>query len=216
MKRPLLFRCIFIFIILYGYSFSAFSQVWYARYAAALAWQPFALLKLEVTPEIHLRHFQEPAEWMVDAGLEYQVFSFLELGGSARLNNELKQDGSLYTMRYSLDAVLEGEVNRVEADLRLRFSNYAEYEEDVSLNQAFRTRFKVGYNIPDWKADPEVFIEYFFNPEDYSPTKIRFGGQFDWNLPSRNRLKIGYFYQYYTAKAKFLNVLDVTWGYRFK
>ncbi len=197
-------------------STNLFSQDWYARYAAGIQWKPVDKLKMELKPEIHLKSFQEPKELLIDYGLEYDIWEFFELGANVRFSNELKNKGNIYVMRYSGDATFSADINRFEFQIRNRFSNYSEYGEEEDNELVYRFRGRVGYNIPNWKADPEIFVETYFKGPVVYISKMRYGAYIDWKLPYNNRLKFGYFFQDYVQKEKFVNVVDVTWSYRIK
>lgn len=210
------FRCLVLIAILSAFSTVVYAQDTYARYAFGIEWEPFKDLKMELKPELHAKDFQEPVEWLVDYSLEYKLWKFLEIAVHARLNHEFDRNNPVYVVRYSADITLKQDIKRFDLQFRTRYSNYTEYEEIPEYRNALRLKGKLGYNIRKCKADPEVFVEYYFRTPDMLVSKIKYGGYIDWNLPNRHSLKFGYFFQDYPEKEKFIHVVDITWGYRLK
>jgi len=212
MKRLLLMGLLLILI-----NATSNSQEIYARYAFALEWEPLKNLTMELKPEIHALSFQEPTEWLVDYGVEYDLWKFLEIGGSLRLDHEFDSKNPVYVLRYSADITLKQDIRRFDLQFRTRYSNYTEYEEVPEYRNALRFKGKLGYNIRKCKIDPEIFVEYYLQTPDVFISKIKYGGYLDWNLPKRHSVKFGYFFQDYPQKkTKHIHVVDVTWRYRLK
>ena len=192
------------------------AQAHYSRYSASVGWKPIDDLKMELTPEIHLEDFQEISEWLITYGLEYKLFSFLEVGGSVRWNTEYKDSEPIRSVRYSGDMVIKVPVERFEFQLRSRLSNYVEYDEEQENNNAYRSRFKVEYDIRKCKISPNLFGEMFFTTKGFDLSKIRYGFGLDWNLPKRNSIEVGYFFQTYPNRTKRVQVFEVNWSYFIK
>lgn len=192
------------------------AQAHYSRYSASLGWEPIDDLQMELTPEIHLEDFQEPSEWLITYGLEYKLFSFLEVGGSVRWNTEYKDCEPVSSVRYSGDMDIKVPVKRFEFNVRSRVSNYAEYGEELEKHNAYRSRFKMEYDIRKCKLTPNIYGELFFTPKGFDLSKIRYGFGVDWNLPKRNSIEAGYFFQTYPGRTKRVQVFELNWSYRIK
>jgi hypothetical protein len=209
-------RLFFLGLLIVIFNTAANSQEIYARYAFGLEWEPLKNLTMELKPEIHALNFQEPTEWLIDYGLEYNLWKFLEIGGSLRLDHEFDAKNPVYVLRYSADITLKQDVRRFDIQFRTRYSNYTEYDEVPEYRNALRLKGKLGYNIRKCKADPEIFVEYYLRSREMVGFKVKYGGYIDWNLPRRHTLKFGYFYQDYPIREKHIHVVDVTWSYRLK
>ncbi len=208
-------RTIFIAILIFMGA-AGYSQGWYARYSAGVKWDFARNWQMELKPEIHLRSMQEPAEWLLDYSLEYDVWKFLELGANFRLNSDITKEPDRYTLRYSADITFKQDIKRFDVQLRSRYSNYTEYEEIPDYRRALRLKGKISYNIRNWKADPELFLECYFAAPEFSVSKVKYGGAIDWNLPSGNSVFFGYFYQDYPQKEKYIHVFEAGWELRIK
>lgn len=214
MKRNLVLRSCMALLILVP--FIATSQDYFAQYSASLSWKPISELKMELTPEIHLKDFKEFDEWLITYGLEYDILSYLEVGASIRLNTEYKDFEPIYSLRYSGDIVFKIPVSRFDFRLRGRYSNYAEYGDELDSYNAYRSRLKVEYDIRNCKITPNLFGELFYKPERFDISKIRYGFGLDWNLPKRNHIEAGYFFQTYPGRKKRVQVFEVNWSYSIK
>jgi hypothetical protein len=105
---------------------------------------------------------------------QYELFKNFKLGLGLRYINVNDNKGAIQGMeqyfRYQLDASFGHKLKRFKLNYRLRYQNkrelFLESYEVPNLNQAWRFRLKLDYNIRSWKIDPYLAGELFNTYQD--------------------------------------------------
>jgi hypothetical protein len=167
-----------------------------------------------VTPKIRLQDQFKPDEYLVQAKLRYEPFSFLKFAGAYRISTEVKDKGNENYYRYAFDTHLGHEFGRFEATLRGRFTNYSDMSEKEQDNY-FRPRLKTEYNIKGIKTEPFISYELFQNMTKKEMRKSRLDAGFTWKLGGPHRISIYYrLHDYFTDKAS-IHILGIDYRMKF-
>ena len=139
-------------------------------------------LKINIDPEVRFKEGFNLNEYFIEPGLEYEFSKFFSLGGSYRIGNNLKKDGSAQWFgRYALDAKSEYDWKRLETQLRIRYTNYDDLigENSDKVNY-LRFKLKLEYAIKNLELKPYGVYEIYRNLQVSEFTKARweFGAEY--------------------------------------
>jgi len=145
-------------------------------------------LKVSLDPEIRFKEGFELNEYFIEPGLEYEFFKFLSLGGSYRIGNNLKKDGSAqWYGRYSLEVKSEYDWKQLEAQIRIRYTNYDDLigENSDKVNY-LRFKLKLEYDIEKLKLKPYGVYEIYRNLHENDFTKARWEAGLEYKINKHN------------------------------
>tara|TARA_R110001583_G_scaffold1670_1_gene12982 strand:+ start:1331 stop:2032 length:702 start_codon:yes stop_codon:yes gene_type:complete len=108
-------------------------------------------------------------EYFTQLNTEYSITKSFKLGGGFRYirenDNVGKVQGYKNHFRFQVDASFKQKINDFSIKYRLRYQNKNELgvsnSEGDYANQHIRFKTSIGYNIKNWKLDPEFSAEIF-------------------------------------------------------
>lgn len=166
-----------------------------------------------ITPELRLQDQFNPDEYLVQAKLTADPFSFLSLAGAYRVGTEIKNKGNEKYHRYAFDATFSQKFGRFEGSLRGRVTNYTDSSED-DPGTFIRSRTKLEYDLKGKKIKPFVSYELFHNATKNELHKGRFDFGFSRNLKGPHRIGLYYRLQNYFKGKPSIHILGME--YRLK
>lgn len=203
-------------------SFLIFSFTSQAKTKHFGTWIDFELEKkitkkidFSLIPELRLEDNFDVDEYLLEGKLSVEPVKFLSFAAGYRINNNIKKNSNEWTNRFSLDAIGSKEFGRWDPSLRLRFSNYSDFDEETDQKSNFlRYRAKLGYDIKSFKFNPFLSYELFQELNGNGFTKGRFDIGFDRNIGKKSRISLYYRLQDYFSDKNSVNILGI--GYRLK
>lgn len=178
-----------------------------------LVHKPLKKLKLNFTPEVRFDEDFSIDGYIFEAGAEYKLLKFLELGATYRFEvNPRKTKETEYFNRFAFSATLKEEFGDFEPAFRLRYSNYA--DDDITDQDFLRYKMSVKYDIPKCKLTPFVAAEAFQSLNEGSLHKMRYSTGADYKLFKNNYLGASYKLDYYKNEYKNRHIFSI--GYKIK
>ena len=182
----------------------------YERFEFELQIDLLADLELEINPEIRFSNFMEFSELILQSGLKYNPLKFLKLSGYYRFISDYTNDEPEYLHRFAFDAEPKYEINRLELELRLRYTNYTDFAGETGENRSyFRYRLQAKYDIRNFKFNPHISWELFQKSNEKSFYKGRYEVGVEYGFKKKNELEIFYFLQDYYNKDKLHHIIGV-------
>ena len=177
-----------------------------------LQYKPVKKLGFSLTPEMRFNEAFNTDRFLLESRVEYELFKFLELGGSYRfISNPRDEKDTEYLHRVAFDATLKKKVNRWRFSLRGRYTDYTEDNSDGSF---FRLKAKAKYNINNCKITPYFAAESFRNLYDSEWYKMRYSAGLGYPVFNNSSISIGYKLDYYLQEYTNKHILYV--GYKMK
>ncbi|MFD1293063.1 DUF2490 domain-containing protein [Lutibacter holmesii] len=156
--------------------------------------------------EQHLRlkeNFSEIKKYITQVGVQYNITKKFKVGAAARYISKNDNTGNIQGyedyFRFHLEASYKHKVDDFTFGYRLRYQNKNELgvspSEGDYANQHLRFKASVGYNIKNWKLDPEVSAEIFNHFEEgeengFDRYRITVGSEY--NMKAYGKLKFYY------------------------
>lgn len=171
-------------------------------------WEVFVAPQIRYTPESIKKYF-------VEAGVEYEflkLFSFTL--GYRYVQDKKKKEGYKNIQRYYADLVTSKEFGRWKPKLRLRYTYDKDFE-DLDIEENFRTKLAVNYNIKKSKFKPTLAIESFHLVKSSKLNKIRMGLGIEYEISKRNEISAGYNLDYSYQKLRNTHIAILKYGYKF-
>jgi len=182
----------------------------YERFEFELQIDLLADLDLEINPEIRFSNLLEFSELILQGGLNYKPFKFLKLSGYYRFIGDYTNDEPEYLHRFAFDAEPKYEINRLELELRLRYTNYTDFAGETGENRSYyRYRLQAKYDIKKFKFNPHISWELFQKSNEKSFYKGRYEIGVEYGFKKKNELEIFYFLQDYYNKDKLHHIIGV-------
>lgn len=134
-------------------------------------------------------------KYFTDAGLEYKITKFMDIGAAYRLVRDYKNSGDkIWKHRFDVNCMFDFKVKRLKFDYRIQYQNDNEnlFSEDVSAisENNIRNRMRVKFDFKNCRINPYLSSEIFYQINKNSTSefsKIRnsvgFGYEF---LPQNN------------------------------
>lgn len=142
----------------------------------------------------------KPDEYLLQAKLTANPFSFLSPAGVYRIGKEIKNKGNEKYHRYAFNATFSQNFGRFEGSLRGRFINHSDSSEE-NPGTYIRPGTKLEYEIKGKKFKPFVSYELFHNTTKNVLHKGRFDFGFSRNLKGPHLIGLYYRLQnYFTGK----------------
>ena len=162
-------------------------------------------INLSVEGQARLKSYGETYKAsFIEAQAEYEPFPFLAVGGGYRNSDKLddvgKKQGHEKFDRFFGFLKIDGGLGRFDFGLRLlhQIKKHRKVLEDPKNNTRWRFKFSSGYNIPNWKLDPSIGIEFFMLDDFYHPNaydKFRFSFGTKRKLNDSSSIALKYIYQ---------------------
>ena len=115
----------------------------------------------------------------LDVNLRYKVSDLLSVAYEHRFATRANADGIRH--RSIVQAQLTKDFDRWRTDYRFIYQH--SYIEWGDQREVFRNRFQVGYNLKNWKFDPQVGVEFFTwvgnKGVSYFGTRWSFGTEYE-------------------------------------
>ena len=151
-------------------------------------------------------NISEIDKYFTQLGAQYNITKQLKVGAGARYISKNDNTGSIQGyedyFRFHLEASYKHKVNKFEFGYRLRYQNKNELgvssSEGDYANQHIRFKASVGYNIKNWKLDPEVSAEIFNHFEEgeengFDRYRVTIGSEY--NMKKYGKIKLYYRYK---------------------
>lgn len=144
--------------------------------------------------EQHLRLYDNTSkvdQYFTEFSVRYKPKKFIYLSGGIRYIRDRDKGNDSYEnhLRFNGDLGFKHDANRFSFDYRIRFQTKNELgfsgDEGDYLRNKFRLKAEVGYDIKNWKLDPEVSAELF-----------RTSGKYEVSQFEKYRITIGTSYKF--------------------
>jgi hypothetical protein len=184
------------------------------RTSLKLSFKPLKKVKFNLSPELRFDDSFTLDKSLIEGEIEYKMFKFLSLGAAYRyIANQRENKDTEYSSRFLYSATAQKEINRFETSFRLSYSDYADDDDDDSMDLM---RYKIGveYNIPKCKITPSISTELFQDMSASSVYKMRYTVGADIKLFKKNYIGLSYKLDYYIQEYTNKHILDI--GYKIK
>lgn len=179
-------------------------------------------LKVEFNPELRLASGFEMDSYILEGGLSYKLHKYLTVAGYYRFENEYnyREKRKIYewesSNRLALDAKSGFSFDRLNVQLRLRYTNGADLDQTNSEKASFfRYRTKVEYDIKGSKIIPYLAAEVFHDLVETEINKIRYTSGLTYPIDKKNEIGMFYRLQDYTDAKTSLNILGIGYSLKF-
>lgn len=153
----------------------------------------------------HIRfkeNISEIDKYFTQLGARYKINNHFKVGAGARYISKNDNTGNIQGyenyFRFHLDALYNHKINDFKFEYRLRYQNKNELGENDYANQHFRLKGSIGYNIKNWKLDPEISAEifnHFEKNEENGFDKYRITIGTEYNMKNYGKIKLYYRYK---------------------
>lgn len=167
-----------------------------------------------IVPEFRFQDQFNLDEYMIQGKLEYEPYSFLSVAGTYRLGTEIKNKGNLNYNRFAFDVQASHEIEKFEASLRTRYTNYTDSEGDEP-GKYLRPRIKLEYNIKGNKITPFASYELFHNLNDQELQKSRMDLGFTRKIEKLHRIGLYYRLQDYFTDKNSIHIAGIEYRLKF-
>ena len=144
--------------------------------------------------------------FQTEATLEYRPMDQLTLGAAGRYflrnDNEGAVQGFEHLIRFHIEAEWTSDLDRLTVKQRFRYQHQNQLgqsrEEGDYPQQAYRYKLSFDYDIPNWKWDPTIGAELFYQQERGEINgfrRFRLICGVEKKLPGPNKLDLGYMYE---------------------
>jgi hypothetical protein len=180
-------------------------------------------LKAEVSPEFRFNTGDGTNSYLVQAGLNYRVASWLSVGGYYRLNGSTVQDpesidGSAIDLsnRFAFDANTKTSIKRFTPKLRVRFCNFTDFDSQTDDKTNYlRYRFGLDYNIRGIKLTPFASAEFYQKLSSglFSKSRYTIGAEYEFN--KHHSISAGYSYADKFKTGASEHIFELTYSIKF-
>ena len=180
-------------------------------------------LALEITPEYRFDPASKASEYLLEAGLNYKIVSWLSVGGYYRLDGakvtdtEGKGGSSFQTSnRFSFDATTKVSLKRFTPKFRVRFCNFTDFDNTTDdPTNYMRYRLGLDYNIKGFKLTPFVSVELYQKLSNGLLNKSRYtiGGGYDLN--KKNAISLSYSYGEKFKSQAITHIFELSYKFKF-
>lgn len=172
-------------------------------------------LEFSIVPEFRFQQDFTLDEYMIDAVLQYEPFKILEFSASYRFNVDLKNKENETLSRFAFDTEGKKEIERFEASLRLRFTNYVDPIDEDDEGWVLRPRFKLEYDIDNNRITPFASYELFRNTGGNGFYKGRFDIGATRDVGDYHRVGLYYRLQDYFSDKLSQHILGIEYRFEF-
>ncbi len=157
-------------------------------------------LGLEISPEYRFDPASKSSEYLIEAGLNYKILSWLSVGGYYRLDgakvtdSESETGSSFQTSnRFAFDATAKVSVKRFTPKFRVQYCNFTDFDKTTD-DKTHYMRYKIAldYNIKGFKLTPFASVEFYQKLKTglFSQSRYTFGGEYELN--KKNAIVLSY------------------------
>lgn len=193
------------------------------RSSMNLEWRITKGLKIEIAPQYRFNPGPTANEFLLQAGLDCRVASWLSIGGSYRLDGEKIQDpesdnGSAFNLsnRFALDANTKASLKRFTPKFRLRLCNFTDFNSLTDDKSNYlRYRFGLDYNIKGIKLTPFAAVEFYqkLSTGLFGQTRCTIGGEYEFN--KKNAIAVSYSYARKYKTAATCHIFELSYNVKF-
>lgn len=171
--------------------------------------------EFSIIPEFRLQDDFTLDEYIFEGKLGYGPYKFLDLAVSYRYNTNVKNNGNEVSQYMVFDVTGKTEYKRFDGSLRARFTNDSDGGEIQWESFFFRPRVKIGYNIKNWKTDPYISGEFFYDLKNAEFYKGRFDIGVSRKLGKYHEVGMYYRLQDFYSNKNSINILGINYGFKF-
>lgn len=168
--------------------------------------------------------------WLTEVTMGYKFLKHFELAAGLRYTSKNDNEGAVQGnepyLRYHFDGSFKHDVKRFDFKYRLRYTNSNELgisrtEGDIPVRY-IRLKTSVGYNIKNWKLDPELSGEIFNRQVQYGQSNgfDQFRVTIGTSYKTKGYGKIGVYYRLQREITSFYpktsNIIRIKYSYTFK
>jgi len=165
-------------------------------------------LKVEITPELRWTAGDGLDKYHINTGLSYKPISILSLSAEYRLiANRKSESETEFGSRYQFNLALSDRIQRFDPKLKVSYTNYN--DDDDEGGKFLKYQLGLGYDIPNFKLNPEIGFEAWHDLDQGEIYKYRTKIGVDYRLSDRLVLTGGYKLDYYMTKAKNRHIMEV-------
>lgn len=177
-----------------------------------LSFKPLKKLKINLNPEIRFKDDFSVDNYLIETEVVYRPIKLLYLSGGYRfIINPRSEKDTEYLNRYEFGIALKKDFDRFKPQLKIRYTNYAEEDEDSNY---LRYKAALGYNIKGCKLTPTLSAELFQQLPDADLYKVRYKLGLDYKVLKNNYITGSYRLDYYLNENKNKHIFSV--GYKLK
>lgn len=210
-------RCFTIFLLILFSSVNSWAKTEKFGTWIELDFTKKFLKKFEfsVIPEIRLQDDFTVDEYIFEGKLSYEPWKFLGFATSYRYSTNVKKNGNEMSQYLVLDATGKTEFDRFDGSLRLRFTNDSDGGELQWEAFYLRPRVKLGYNIRNWKTDPYISYEIYYDLQHNEFYKNRFDIGVNRKIGKLHEVGVYYRLQDYFDDKNSVNILGLNYCLKF-
>ncbi|QGY46228.1 DUF2490 domain-containing protein [Maribellus comscasis] len=170
-------------------------------------------LELSFAPEIRFKEKFELNEYLFQPGLEYKFSDYFSLGGKYRLGNNLKNNGdSQWYGRFAFDAKTNYEWEKLETQLRLRYTNSDDFsDDDNNKTNYLRVRLKMEYALKKLALKPYAAYEIYRDMDDSEFDKGRWEAGLEYKINKHHRIGTYFRINDYFSDKESVKILGFTY-----
>lgn len=165
-------------------------------------------LELELLPEIRLESKNQLEETLLETGLNYKLFKFMDVAGQYRIGFVPEYDNAQH--RFALDVKPKVSFNDLKLQLRLRYTNYTDFQHDTEDKSTYlRSRLRCKYDFNNFPLTPFVSAELYYRADEEDFNKSRFGTGFSLRLSETSSIGCYYLLRYKHKNEQTAQILGV-------
>lgn len=174
-------------------------------------------LEIALAPEIRFKEKFELQQYFFEPKIEYKFNKLFALGANYRVGNNPDKDGNAQWFgRYALEAKTGYDWKKLEAQLRIRYTNFDDFGSDNEDSSNYlRFKFQLEYDIEKIDVKPYVAYELYRSLVDKINEKARWEGGLDYKINKHHR--VGAYFRlsdYLTNDSESLKIIGLS--YKFK
>lgn len=175
-------------------------------------------LEIALAPEIRFKEGFEMQEYFFEPKIEYSFNKYFSLGANYRFGNNPNKDGDAQWFgRYGFDAKTGYDWKKLEAEFRLRYTNYDDFEdEDNDPVQNMRFKFKFDYDIDKMDLKPYFAYELYRNLAENEFTKARWETGLQYKINKHHR--VGAYFRlndYLQSDTESVKIIGLSYKFKF-
>ena len=179
-----------MFTVAKGYSQDSDLASWTT---IALEYKHSKKLSFALEEQLRLKeNISQIDEYFTEISTEYEFTKHFSVGAGARYIKENDNVGKIQGyenhFRFNIDVAFKHKIDQFSMKYRLRYQNKNELGVGTSegdyANENFRLKTDIGYNIKNWKLDPEVSFEIYnqtgkHETNEFDKYRISIGTDYD-------------------------------------
>ncbi len=223
MRKPSLFFIVALLLALIPCALMSQSSETSLRASANVEMKITKALKLELAPEYRFDPGTGASEYLLEAGLNFKVASWLSFGGYYRIAGAKVEDpegsgnSSFATSnRFAFDANTKVSIKRFTPKFRVRFCNFTDFDSSTDDKTNYmRYRLGLDYNIKGIKITPFVSAEFYQKLSSglFSQARYTLGGEYDFN--KKNAIALSYSYNKKFKSSNLGHIVELTYKFKF-